>query len=263
MEVYAAMIECMDQGIGRIVAELQGRRILDNTLIFFLQDNGACAETTGRMGNTGRLDKPTLPPWKPDHLSLAVIPKQTRSGYPVLMGKGVMPGPEDTYIAYGRNWANVSNTPFREYKHWVHEGGVSTPLIAHWPARIKAKGELHHQAGHLIDIHATCLDVAGAKYPTHVKDQKITPAEGKSLVGAFAGRPIERPLLAWEHERNRAIRAGKWKLVSVHGKPWELYDLEADRTELNDLAARMPSRVKELAAKWEEWAKRTNVLPYP
>jgi arylsulfatase len=110
---------------------------------------------------------------------------------------------------------------------------------------------------------ATCVDVSGARYPATVGDRKITPMEGKSLAPAFAGKPLERDLLAWEHERNRAVRVGKWKLVGVHGKPWELYDLDADPTELTDLAAKIPEKVADLSAKWDAWAKRTNVLPYP
>ncbi len=268
MEVYAAMIDCMDQGIGRIVAQLQQQGQLDNTLILFLQDNGACAEGVGRGGDKAALegvrgDKPTLPALAPEALSPTMRPKQTRDGWPVLSGPKIMPGPADTFIAYGKNWANVSNTPFREYKHWVHEGGISTPLIAHWPAKITAKGELRHEPGHLIDVMATCLDVAGAKYPETVQDRKITPLEGKSLLPAFAGKPIERDGLFWEHEGNRAVRSGKWKLVAkAPAGKWELYDMEADRTEMHDLAAKEPERVRELKAKWEAWAKRAHVLPW-
>ncbi len=192
-----------------------------------------------------------------------MVPPQTRDGWPVLMGPGVLPGPADTFIAYGRGWANVSNTPFREYKHWVHEGGIATPLIAHWPAGIRARGELRQQPGHLIDIMATCVDVAGAKYPTAYQGQPLTPLEGKSLVPAFANRPLEREALYWEHEGNRAVRAGNWKLVAKSpGGKWELYDLAADRTELHDLAAQEPKRVQELAALWEAYAKRAKVLPW-
>jgi arylsulfatase len=268
MEVYAAMIDHMDQGVGKIVAELRRQGQLDNTLILFLHDNGGCAELMGRTGNAehpaqARGDRPTLPPMKPEELLKAMVPPQTRDGWPVLMGKKVPPGGPDTFIAYGREWANVSNTPFREYKHWVHEGGISTPLIAHWPARIPAKGELRHQPGHLIDIMATCLDVAGAKYPTEFRGHPITPAEGRSLLPAFDNRPIERDGLFWEHEGNRALRVGDWKLVAKSpAGPWELYDLKADRTELHDLAAAHPERVKEMAGKWEAWAKRAGVVPW-
>jgi arylsulfatase len=174
------------------------------------------------------------------------------------MGPKAMPGPGDTYVAYGRGWANVSNTPFREYKHWVHEGGISTPLIAHWPAGITAKGELRTQPGHLIDLMATCLAVSGAAYP---KD--APPPEGKSLLPAFAGKPIDRDAIFWEHEGNRALRSGDWKLVAKHNQKWELYDLAKDRTESHDLAADKPDVVKELAAKYDAWAKRAQVEPWP
>jgi arylsulfatase len=267
MEVYAAMIDTMDQGIGRIVETLKKTGRLDNTLVFFLQDNGGCAEPMGRTApqtqkQPARADKPSLPPLKPEQLLKSMVPPQTRDGWPVLMGPGVLPGPADTFIAYGRGWANVSNTPFREYKHWVHEGGISTPLVAHWPTGIAARGELRHQPGHLVDLMATCVDVAGAKYPVEHQGNKITPLEGKSLVPAFANRPIEREGIYWEHEGNRAVRVGKWKLVAKSpGGKWELYDMEADRTELNDLAAKEPARVQELVGRWEAYAKRAKVLP--
>ncbi len=267
MEVYAAMIDAMDQGIGRIVAELKKQGQLDNTLLLFLQDNGGCAETIGRRGNTTRPEKPTLPAIPLTALRQDVIPKQNRAGVPTLNGPGVMPGPEDTYIAYGQGWANVSNTPFREYKHWVHEGGISTPLIAHWPAGIAARGVLRHQPGHLIDIMATCVDVAGATYPAERNGEKITPLEGRSLKPAFASEArdaLARDAIYWEHEGNRAIRADAWKLVAKGpGAPWELYDMVHDRTEQRDLASAEPARVKELSTKWETWARRAHVLPWP
>ena len=264
MEVYAAMVERMDRGVGKLVAELKRTGQFENTLILFLQDNGGCAEDMGRKKQEGhpdgpRPERPTFPPMKPtDFAAAGSVPAQTRDGYPIRMGAGVYPGPADTYVAYGEGWANVSNTPFRRYKHWVHEGGISTPLIAHWPAGIAARGEVRRQPGHLIDIMATCVELAGVRYPADA-----TPLPGRSLVPAFADRPIDRDALFWEHEGNRAIRAGRWKLVAVQGKPWELYDIEADRTELHDLAAQHPEKVAELSARWEEWAKRSNVIPYP
>jgi arylsulfatase len=264
MEVYAAMIDRMDQGIGRLIAALRRTGQFEDTLILFLQDNGGCAEPMGRTGNKDhpnieRPDKPTFPAMKPEEFATAgSVPKQTRDGYPIRMGPKAMPGGPDTYVAYGRGWANVSNTPFREYKHWVHEGGISTPLIAHWPHGITTKGELRKEPGHLIDIAATAYELAGAKYP-----KEATPLEGKSLVPVFANKPIERDAIYWEHEGNRALRAGDWKLVSKHGQPWELYDISKDRVEGNDIASGHPEVVKELSAKYEAWAKRAMVEPWP
>ncbi|OWK34749.1 Arylsulfatase [Fimbriiglobus ruber] len=268
MEVYAAMIDRMDQGIGKLVAELKRTNQFDNTLILFLQDNGGCAELMGRTGNKehqniDRPEKPTFPVMKPEEFAFdGSVPKQTRDGYPVRMGPKAMPGGPDTYVAYGRGWANVSNTPFREYKHWVHEGGISTPLIAHWPKGIAAKGELRKQPGHLIDIAATCVELSGAEYPKTVDGHTITPLEGKSLTAAFADKPLTRDLF-WEHEGNRAARSGDWKLVAKGpGAKWELYDIAADRVESTDLATKYPDRVKELAYKWEAWATRAKVIPW-
>jgi arylsulfatase A-like enzyme len=268
MEVYAAMIDRMDQGIGKLVAELKRTGQFDNTLVLFLQDNGGCAEPMGRMGNKDhpiveRPEKPTFPAMKPEEFpALGSVPQQTRDGYPVRMGPKVMPGGPDTYVAYGRSWANVSNTPFREYKHWVHEGGISTPLIAHWPKGIMAKGELRKQPGHLIDIAATCVELSGADYPKKVGDVAITPLEGRSLVPAFADKTIERDAIFWEHEGNRSVHAGDWKQVSKHGEPWELYDIAKDRVEGNDQASALPERVKELGEKYDAWAKRARVEPW-
>lgn len=267
MEVYAAMVDCMDQGIGRIVAQLKQQGQYDRTLILYLQDNGGCAETVGRGTNAiPRADQPSLPRMAPSISQYGSTPSQTRDGWPVRLGYGVMPGPQDTYIAYGREWANVSNTPFREYKHWVHEGGISTPLIVHWPAGIPVsrRGSLSQVPGQLPDIMATCLAVAGANYPIEFRGQKITPLEGKSLLPAFEGGPVEREGLFWEHEGNRAVRIGDWKLVAKGpAGPWELYDMAADRAEQHDLALQQPARVRELSARWDAWAKRANVLPWP
>ena len=265
MEVYAAMVDCVDQGIGRIVAELKRAGRFENTLIFFLADNGGCAEEYGSQGAVKPdPSKPVvLKPMGRDELQTRMQPMVTRDGRPVRTGHGVMPGPADTYIAYGKPWANASNTPFRLYKHWVHEGGISTPLIAHWPARINDRGKLRRQSGHLIDIMATCVDVSGTSYPAEYNGNKITPMEGRSLVPAFDNKPIDREAIYWEHEGNRAVRKGKWKLVSRHPGGWELYDLEADRTELNNVAEKNPQKVEELKAMWESWAKRVGVQPWP
>jgi arylsulfatase len=247
-----------------VVEELRKADQLQNSLILFFQDNGGCAEGIGRTGNKNhpnipRPGAPTFPAMKStDFATAGSVPAQTRDGYPVRMGYKVVPGAADTYVAYGRNWATVSNTPFREYKHWVHEGGISTPLIAHWPNGFPAKGELRNQPGHLIDIMATVKDIARAKYPAHA-----TPLAGKSLVDAFWNKPIEREALYWEHEGNRAVRQGDWKLVAKHQGDWELYNIAKDRVESNNLAAKHPDKIKELAAMYAVWAKRSQVEPWP
>jgi|TARA_B110000879_G_scaffold179818_1_gene236010 arylsulfatase len=263
MEVYAAMVDSMDQGIGRIVEELTKKNELDNTLIVFLQDNGGCPEPLGRRG-AGKppADKPTLSPMGNDEIQKDMVNKKTRDGYPVRQGVGVMAGPPDTYVAYGRGWANVSNTPFKEYKHYTHEGGVSTPLIAHWPKGIKRKGEIEHQLGHLIDIMATCVDIAEVTYPAEYMGSKITPMQGKSLTPTFHGAKIDRDTIYFEHEGNRAIRKGKWKLVAKGARgDWQLYDMEADRTEMNNLTEQHPELVKQLTKQWDTWSVRAMVKP--
>jgi arylsulfatase len=264
MEVYAAMIDRMDQGIGKIIDQLKRSGDFENTVILYMQDNGGCAEGMGRTGNKNhpnisRPDAPTLPAMKNTDFALAgSVPSQTRDGYPVRMGPKVMPGGDDTYIAYGEAWANVSNTPLREYKHWVHEGGISTPLIVHWPTGIAARGELRAQPSHLIDIAATLTELGHATYPPDA-----TPLEGRSLVPAFANHAIERQAIYWEHEGNRAVRKGDWKLVAKHGGPWELYDIRTDRTESKDLSTSQPALVAELIDLYERYASRTAVAPWP
>ena len=195
MEVYAAQIECMDRGIGRIIEGLEVTGQLENTLIMFLADNGGCAEELPTMRTTE-----------------AVTP----DGRVVQMGndRKVMPGSELTYQTYGVPWANVSNTPFREYKHWVHEGGIATPFIAHWPQGISDSGSLRHKPAQLPDIMATCLDIAKVNYPETFRGQVIQPHEGYSLASVFTGGEFEREVLTWEHEGNRAVRKGRWKLVT-------------------------------------------------
>lgn len=264
MEVYAAMVDRMDQGIGKIMDSLKRNGRYDNTLVLFMQDNGGCAEGLGRKASNGLQRRPDAPKAKMgrDELQFDMIPKKTRDGWPLIQGPEVMPGPADTYIAYGRGWANVSNTPFREYKHWVHEGGISTPLIAHWPGGIKRHGELETQPGHLIDVMATCVDLSGADYPEKYNGETITPLEGRSLKPAFTAEKIQRDALYWEHEGNRAVRVGDWKLVAKGASgPWELYNVRTDRSELNNLAADEPTRVRTLTARWQKYAARAHVLP--
>ncbi len=263
MEVYAAQVDRMDQGIGRIVQALEREGIIDDTLVLFLEDNGGCAEEIDRNGDAERPGRVTLPAMRTDEPFLDTRPKQTRDGRPMLGGHRIFAGPDDTFLSYGLAWANVSNTPFREYKHWVHEGGIATPLIAHWPKGIESRGALRHEPGHVVDILPTCLDAAQAVYPPELEGRKIIPCEGKSLLPAFEGRSIERDAIFWEHEGNRAVRQGRWKLVArgPAGR-WELYDLAADRTEMRDLESERPELVKELTAKWEAWARRTKVIPW-
>jgi arylsulfatase len=255
MEVYAAQIECMDRGIGRIIAELEARGIVDNTLIFFLSDNGGCHEELTQSWKNYLFTSPER-----------VARQTTRGGKPVKFfnDPAVMPGPPDTYQSYGRPWANLSNTPFRLFKVYAHEGGIATPLVIHWPARIKVVGGKRRQLGHIIDLMATCVDVSGARYPIEAGDENIQPMEGRSLVPAFADKTIEREAIFCEHEGNRAVITPKWKLVARGARgAWELYDVEADRTETNDLAVKNPAQVARMAAMWESWAKRTRVLPWP
>ena len=252
MEVYAAQIDRMDQGIGRVIAALEETGRFENTLIVFLSDNGGCAEDIP-PGVTARelVDE------------LMIAKATTRAGEPVRFGNypEIMPGGEDTYQSYGTAWANLSNTPFRLYKHWVHEGGIATPLILHWPRGIAQAGELRHRPGQLTDIMATVLDVSGATYPDMHQGHAVPPCEGESLVRSFASDDRERGPLFWEHEGNAAVRVGKWKLVRKYPGPWELYDTEADRTEMHDLAERHPQRVAEMSALYAAWAERCGVIP--
>ncbi|RKY09884.1 MAG: arylsulfatase [Planctomycetota bacterium] len=228
MAVYAAQIDRMDQGIGRILAKLREVGKEENTLVLFLADNGGCAE--GGIWGFDRREN------------------------------GLPPGGVDSYMSYGQSWANASNTPFRRYKHWVHEGGVATPLIAYWPAVVRQKGELTDQPGHLIDIMATCCDIAGAPYPRAYKGRKITPLEGKSLLPILkGGKRNGHEAIYFEHEGNRAIRRGDWKLVSVRRGKWELYNLKEDRTETNNLAEKYPEKAGELLEMFNAWAARCGV----
>ncbi len=248
MEVYAAQIDRMDQGIGRILAQLDQSGLAGDTLVMLLADNGGCAEELGPNGRGLH------------------FPKTRLNGGPVALGNDPsrMPGGEDTYQSYGIPWANASNTPFRLYKHWVHEGGISTPFIAHWPNRIKkAAGSMTDQPGHLIDVMATCCDVAGTRYPATNDGESTTPLQGKPLTPIFDGRKRQgHTEIYWEHEGNRAVRQGDWKLVSRHPDQWELFNLKADRTEMNNLIARNPAKATELETNYRAWAGKCGVLPW-
>lgn len=275
MEVYAAMIDIMDQGIGRIISALEQKGVLENTIIFYMHDNGGCAEPQGTHTNEMPLteEQKILNPLPYDSVFYGRRPVYSRDGRTIRSGRGVMAGDPDTWVAYGEEWANVSNTPFRLYKHWVHEGGISSPLIVHWPAGISANNELRTQTSHLIDMMATCIEVAGINYPKTFNGHAILPYEGKSLVPAFTNQPIHRDFIFWEHEGNRAIRSGKWKLVSrtkemkkfKHSdeNAWELFDMENDRSETNNLAVKYPKKVKYLSLLWKKEAARTKATPWP
>ena len=247
MEVYAAQIERLDRNVGRILEAVRQSGQEDNTLVLFLSDNGGCAEEIGPNGHG---------------LS---FPARTHDGRVPRIGNlpQIMPGADDTYQSYGMGWANGSNTPFRLYKHWVHEGGIATPLIARWPRGIHRRGAITHQPGHLIDLMATCVDVAGAQYPMEHQGHRILPMEGCSLRPAFDGRHIaRRDAIYWEHEGNRAVCDGRWKLVSRYPDRWELYDLEADRSELQNLAEKEPARAGRMLGLYERWAARCHVEPW-
>lgn len=242
MATYAAMIEHMDTGVGRIMAELQAKKIDRNTLVIFLSDNGACEEVVE-------------PAWYD-------VPSKTANGTKVQVGNhfDIWAGPENVWQSYGPPWANVSDTPFRLYKHFTHEGGISTPFIVHWPDVIETNGGFTSQIGHITDLMSTCLAAAGVPYPGTYAGRAVLPTEGKSLIPVFEGQEREVRPLFWEHEGNRAVRLGKWKLVSRYPGDWELYDTEADRTELHNLVTQNPEQAKKMADLYQAWATRCNVV---
>jgi arylsulfatase len=227
MAIYAAMLERLDRSVGTLVAGLKTRGVLDNTLIVVLSDNGGNAES----GPRGRLE-------------------------------GDEPGGPQSTVYLGQCWATLANTPFRRYKHFTHEGGISTPLVVHWPAGVspERRGRLEHQPGHLVDLMATFVDVSGAEYPAQYKGHAIQRMEGVSLLPALRGEPLARDKpIFFAHEGNRAVRSGRWKLVMKYKGPWELYDIAADRTEQTDLITTEPAVAKKLIAQWEAWAQRAAV----
>lgn len=231
MAIYAAMVERMDWNIGRVVEHLRKLGELQNTLILFLSDNGACHEG-GLLGGDFRRDL-----------------------------KGTT-GTADSYRTYGQSWSNAGNTPFRKHKHWTHEGGISTPLIAHWPSGLKVKpGSMNSHVGHVIDIMPTLVEVAGATYPSEFDGHKITPTAGLSFAPLFrtSAFPNSRPLF-WEHMGNAAMRSGPWKLVRSKGKPWELYNLEQDRSELRNLTEANSDQVEKMKPAWEAWARSVGAI---
>lgn len=219
MAIHAAMVDRMDQEIGRILGQLKSMNAFDNTLVMFLSDNGASAEIMVRHGGHD---------------------------------PAAEPGSAATYLCLGPGFSSAANTPHRRHKTWVHEGGISTPLVAHWPKGIKAAGELRRTPGHVVDIVPTILEVAGVEKPSEWQGEHIPHAPGKSLAPAFAeDKTIARDSLWWLHEGNRAVRVGDWKLVAAKNDPWELYDLRTDRAEQHNLAASMHEKVQELEAIWQ------------
>ncbi|UUO07175.1 arylsulfatase [Blastopirellula sp. J2-11] len=225
MAIHAAMVDRMDQEIGRLIEQLKGMGEYENTLIFFASDNGASAEIMVRHGGHD---------------------------------PSAAPGSAASYLCLGPGFSSAANTPLRRHKTWVHEGGISTPLIVHWPAGIKAEGEYRQTPAHVIDIAPTILAAVGVEKPNEWEGEAIPAAPGKSLVPAFAQDvTINRDFLWWLHEGNRAIRAGDWKLVAAKGDPWELYDLSTDRAEANNLAKQNPEKVKELESLWNQQLEAT------
>lgn len=245
MAVYAAMIDRLDQNVGRILDCLDATGQRENTVVIFLADNGGCEEHLKEDGsNIKRYD---LPMTNGVHPKLGNIPD-------------LIPGPENTFMSYGVSWANASNTPFRQFKKWVHEGGIATPLIVNHPGLKESAGRISHDPCHNIDIMPTVLEIAGVAHPQTYHDQRMTPLEGVSLMPFITGRGAiaERPLF-WEHMGNRAVRVGALKLVSDNAVPWELYDLESDRTELHDLISKSPASASELEKRYEQWSRRVGV----
>lgn len=251
MAAYAAQVVNVDRGVGRVLGAIRKIGREDNTLVLFLSDNGA-APDGGLVPSTSGFGFAVNGPndrWRVDGGAI-------RPG----SGPNNMPGPPDTFAAYGLAWANVSNTPLRSTKLTAYEGGIRTPLIASWPAGIRDGGRLCHEVGHVIDVLPTCLHLAGADYPSEFDGRKPQSMEGQSLVPLFRGQDRNgHALLAWSVPRNRAIRMDCWKLVGAAGQPWELYDMDTDGTETRNLAAAEPDRVRQMAAAWEAWAERCGV----
>jgi len=245
MATFAAMVWHVDLGVGRIIERLESAGQLDNTLILLLSDNGACYEW-GPYGFDG-----------PSRKAIQIL--HTGDQLKTIGGPG-------THHSYGSAWANLGNTPLRLYKHFIHEGGISTPFIAHWPRTIKPNSEFIREPAHLVDILPTVLAAAGAEYPERFKGNAIIPAEGRNLLPVFAGGTLGERSLAFEHQQARGLRKGKWKIVWGKRMPypieWELYDMENDRTETTNLADKHPEITKRLAGEWVAWAKRVGAEPY-
>jgi len=252
MATYSAMIEQVDRTVGRIVDTLKKAGEFENTVIMFLSDNGGCAELFQED-----TDWPDASMWET---------AKTLDGEDVRVGNvpELRPGPDTTFQSVELPWANVSDAPFRLFKRWIHEGGISTPFIVHWPDGLEKTAEILNNPMHIIDISATCYEIAGAQYPKEHHDTEITPLEGQSFLPALKGKEMKRDVpITIEHEGNQGIRSGDWKLVAEWNKPWELYNISDDRTEQNDLIDGEKDRVKALEKAYYEWAERAEVLPWP
>jgi arylsulfatase len=221
MAIHAAMVDRMDQEIGRVLAQIKSMGAQENTLVLFLSDNGASAEMMVR----GDGHDPNA-----------------------------APGSAATFLCLGPGFSSLANTPFRRHKTWVHEGGITTPLVVSWPAGIAARDELRHTPSHLIDIVPTILELTGVKRPDTWNGEPVPTPPGKSLVPALASDvTVPHDFLWWQHEVNRALRVGDWKIVAAGvDSPWELYDLSVDRCESHDLASAQPERVQQLAKIWQQ-----------
>jgi arylsulfatase A-like enzyme len=249
MAVHAAMVDAMDQGIGRIINTLKQTGELDNTLIVFLSDNGASSENCSRYGPG--FDRPD----------------ETRDGRKIVYAteKQAMPGPQTTYASIGQRWSHVANTPYQFWKAESYEGGVNTPMIAFWPKGIIAKGGFSNQVGHVMDFMRTFCELAYAQYPSDFKGNKITPTTGISLVASFKGKPAEENRMLFnEHFGARYARQGDWKMVSLAtDTTWHLYNMATDKTETVDLSTKHPDKVKQLRQAWKNWAETHQVFPKP
>ncbi|MEH0152870.1 arylsulfatase [Limibacter armeniacum] len=251
MAVHAAMIDRMDQTIGKLMDKLEETGEMDNTIILFLSDNGASYERPSKYG--------------PGFDRAGSTRQGEEVKFPVDKSTDAMPGPQTVHAGIGPVWANVANTPFRYYKSKVFEGGIRTPMIMHWPKGITKQGGFEKQTGHVADLMATFVELAGTAYPTQLNGHNITPTVGTSLVPAIKGTgEVQRNTLFWEHFGSKAIRQGDWKLVMLDKKSdWELYNLAEDQTEMHNLAAKHPEKVEELAALWEQQAQAYQVYPMP
>lgn len=249
MAVYAAQVATIDRGVGTLLQAVKDSGQENNTLVLFLSDNGAAPDGGLVPGTSGFGFGPKAnnAAWRKDGIAI-------RPG----SGPDNPPGPHDTFAAYGLAWANASNTPLRGTKLEAYEGGIRTPLVARWPAVIHDRGTITQQPGHVIDFMATCLDVAGVAYPSEFHGRHPLPLEGRSLLPIFRGETrVEHAQLCWSVPRQRAIRQGKWKAVQPRaGGRWQLFDLDADGTETNDVADQEPDVLKELTSQFEVWRSR-------